>query len=510
MNHKIRISMAFAVGVAVCASAPFRSSAQQTPTTHHHYVVVDAGTLGGPESIVYEPGVRSLNNRGTLSSCADTPNLDFNNPQNPAFGYPDGIIDPYIQHSFQSKRGEIEDLGTFPGGTSSCSQWISDSGWIAGSATNGKIDPVAGFPAINAALWRNGQLLNLGTFGGDESLAWSVNDQGQVVGFATNTIPDQFAGAVSFGYSATQTHAFLWQNGRMHDLGTLGGPDSDALLINERGQIAGISITTIDPATQQPTVDPFLWENGKMIDLGTLGGTSGTPDVINNKGQVVGISNLAGDQTWHPFLWSNGVLRDLGTNGGSFGEARWINDGGDAAGWATLTGDFVGHATLWKEGKIVDLGATTDLPCSYANGINNLGQVLGALQHCPDVIAGREALLWEKGDLVNLNTLIPLGSEIVLIQAITANDRGEIVAEGRLLNGDLRAVLLIPCDANHPNLANCDYRLVDATLAVQVLPAQITQSLASSSAKSSPAELMARFQSLTGNRHRRFGAVSPK
>jgi len=112
--------------------------------------------------------------------------------------------------------------------------------------------------------------------------------------------------------------------------------------------------------------------------------------------------------------------------------------------------------------------------------------------------------------LVNLNTLIPLGSEIVLIQAITANDRGEIVAEGRLLNGDLRAVLLIPCDANHPNLANCDYRLVDATLAVQVLPAQITQSLASSSAKSSPAEVMARFQSLMGNRHRRFGTVPPK
>src|SRR5260370_2248287 len=271
----------------------------------------------------------------------------------------------------------------------------------------------------------------------------------------------------------------------MQDLGRLGGPDSDALLINERGQIAGISITTIDPATQQATVEPLLWENGKMIDLGTLGGTSATPDAINNNGQVVGISNLAGDQTWHPFLWSNGVLKDLGTNGGSFGEARWISDGGTAAGWDMLPGDFVVHATLWKEGKIVDLGATADLPCSYANGINNLGQVLGALQHCPNVIAGREALLWEKGDLVNLNTLIPLGSEIVLIQAITANDRGEILAEGRLVNGDLRAVLLIPCDANHPNLANCDCRLVDATHAMQVLPAQITQSLASSSAKSS-------------------------
>src|SRR5260370_21885106 len=97
----------------------------------------------------------------------------------------------------------------------------------------------------------------------------------------------------------------------MQDLGTLGGPDSDALLINERGQIAGISITTIDPATQQATVDPFLWENGKMIDLGTLGGTSATPDAINNNGQVVGISNLAGYQTLPPFLCSHAVLKDF-------------------------------------------------------------------------------------------------------------------------------------------------------------------------------------------------------
>src|SRR5260370_7339458 len=180
----------------------------------------------------------------------------------------------------------------------------------------------------------------------------------------------------------------------MQDLGTLGGPDSDALLINERGQIAGISITTIDPATQQATVEPLLWENGKMIDLGTLGVTSATPDAINNNGHVVGISNLAGDQTWHPFLWSNGVLKDLGTNGGSFGEARWINDGGHAAGWATLPGDFVVHATLWKEGKIVDLGATADLPCSYANGINNLGQVLAALHPRPTVLPVLNPLLY--------------------------------------------------------------------------------------------------------------------
>jgi probable HAF family extracellular repeat protein len=284
----------------------------------------------------------------------------------------------------------------------------------------------------------------------------------------------------------------------MQDLGTLGGPDRDAFVINERGQITGMSITSSGSS------DPFLWENGKMIDLGTLGGTFGYPNMINGRGQIVGFSDLLGDLQGqgHAFLWENGVLKDLGTHGGTASEARWINEAGDAAGYATFPDNQVVHATPWKEDKIIDLGATADFPCSYANGVNSRGQVLGALQHCPNS-PPREAFLWENGDLVNLNTLIPPGSEIVLGSANNANDRGEIVALGSLHNGDLRAVLLIPCDESHPNVEGCDYRLVEATAPAQALPTQITQSPATSSAKLSPAEMMR-------NRHRRFGAVSPK
>jgi uncharacterized membrane protein len=51
-----------------------------------------------------------------------------------------------------------------------------------------------------------------------------------------------------------------------------------------------------------PTLDPFFWEDGRMIDLGTLGGNFGVADWMNNRGQVVGGSDLKGDTTGHPFL----------------------------------------------------------------------------------------------------------------------------------------------------------------------------------------------------------------
>jgi probable HAF family extracellular repeat protein len=473
--------------LAISAAAPAQTTLTQKPSTkHHHYTVVDMGSLGGPGSIVYEAATRSLNNQGTFTGAADTPNLDPNNPQNPCSAYPDNTVDPYVQHVFRWQLGEKTDLGTFPGGTSSCSQWINDRGWIVGSATTGKMDFLAGFPEANAALWRNGEILNLGTFGGSESYAWSVNDLGQVVGFASNTTPAQSAGNV-FAWGATQTHAFLWQSGRMQDLGTLGGTDSDAFVINASGQIAGMSVTS------SGAVDPFLWEDGKMIDLGTLGGTFGYPNMINARGQIVGFSDVAGDLSGHAFLWENGVLKDLGTHGGTVSEARWINDDGEAAGYATFPGDEVVHATLWKEGNIIDLGATADFPCSYANGINSRGQVLGALQQCPNS-APREAFLWENGDLVNLNTLIPQGSEIVLGGANNANERGEIVALGSLHNGDLRAILLIPCDANHPNVEGCDYSLVDSADLAKTEPAHATpRTFAPTGAKGVPIELRQRM-----------------
>jgi probable HAF family extracellular repeat protein len=500
---------ALAISVRVRLAAQEQPAVQGADAQHTRYKLVDLGTFGGPSSYLeIDNGVNGavnqvVNNRGTVAGWGDTSTPDPFAPN--CFDVFES--DCFLRHAFQWQKGVLTDLGVLPGGDASTAAWISDTGLIAGQARNGLVDPlIPGFPEFRAVLWKDGKAIDLGTLGGNESSAFSVNDRGQVVGVAVNTIPDPFS------FLATQLRAFLWQGGAMQDLGTLGGPEAWALFVNERGQVAGFSLTNAapNPTTGFPTQDPFLWENGTMLDLGTLGGTFGWPYSLNNRGEVVGPSNLSGDLTFHPFLWDRGVLTDLGTLGGDNGQANSVSDAGEIVGKADLPGPLpqTHDAFLWKNGVMTDLGTQDGDPCSNALNINSKGQIVGGSSDC---FGFRHAFLWEHGGpMIDLNTLVAPSSGLTLTQAGYINDRGEIAGAGVLPDGDTHAFLLIPCGEGEEG---CGDNATGGAATTESTPALVTQrpstaTPANPALSDGPRGMLDRLRSRWGLRYHFPGALT--
>jgi probable HAF family extracellular repeat protein len=451
---------------APAASPAVRTASDNMPK-HHHYKLIDIGTFGGPQSYV-NPGSGNetgnyamvLNNAGAVAGSADTSTPD----PFPAFCFNE---DCFVSHTFVWKNGAKKDLGALPGGASSAGQWISANGLVAGLSQNGETDPlIPGLPEVHATLWAHDRIIDLGALpeGGFESIAAAVNSHSEVAGVATNTIPDPN----SMAASGFQTRAFLWENGSMQDLGTLGtGTDAQALLINERGQVVGWSYVNSVPTNAclagfAFVTGSFIWdkENG-MRDLGSLGGTCTTASDMNNDGQIVGFSNLPGDLSEHGFIWDNGSFQDLGGSlGGNFQGPFAMNEHGEAVGFATTPGDIIGHAVLWKHvGNLIDLGGVGSDQCSFATSINPKTQVVGTSGDC---VSTARVFLWEDGTMVDVNALVPRDSGLHLEFAESINDRGEIAGQAFDANGNEHAFLAIPCNEEHPNLDGCDYNMVEA------------------------------------------------
>jgi probable HAF family extracellular repeat protein len=201
--------------------------------------VKDLGTLpGGDRSFAY-----AINNRGVIAGISTDQ---------------DSFFRPVLW-----KRGQPFDLGTPQGYGSGVALDINERGQAVGYV----------FDEVNrAALWTDGAAIDLGTLPGDtDSFALGINDRGQVVGFSRNI-------------QAGTVRAFIWEDGVMRELAAPPGAFAWAEDINNRGQVAG----TVNP-TSHPRA---AVHNGDIFE--PFGGTEASQALaINSRGDVAGVSDAA-------------------------------------------------------------------------------------------------------------------------------------------------------------------------------------------------------------------------
>jgi probable HAF family extracellular repeat protein len=287
----------------------------------------------------------------------------------------------------QPQKGwTITSLGALPSQRHfSTAEAINNAGDVVGWST--VFDPAANADRAYAILWRDGEMLNLG-----EGSALSINQHGTV------------AGSVVGGLS-------LWKDGQWTHLGMGGAPNG----INKFEDIAGWEMGGQNHA--------YLYKDGVLFDLGTLGGATSTAEAINDRGQVAGWAQVASGGNDHAFLFEDGVMKDLGTlEGGFVSRAHDVNNRGVVVGEAwQANGNSI---PFIYDGTMRRMFQTTDC-CVVPRAINDHGAVVGTTN-------GNASFVYDDGVVTRLES-IPAVQAAGWTQLIPndINDRGWIVGMGR-------------------------------------------------------------------------------
>ena len=306
--------------------------------------------------------------------------------------------------------------------------------------------------------------MNLGTLGGVYSKAWSINDNGAIVGEST-----------LLGNSTS--HAFLYDAGSMQRIGNWSN-DSSATSINNLGHIVGnyplnrvaskgfiydgTTFTTVGNNGSAGIVQMYdinesdtavgLWNiNSKYWYDGTVHLITERATAINDPGYYTGYAGYSdGTYAFYKSTTSGDIvyLDQTGWQTGSSCNARGmdINNANLVVGYATAA-DGTTHAFRSTAGNLMDdLGTLGAGENSYADEVNEAGQIVGKA-----TIGGQtHAFLYTDETMLDLNSFLPPGSGWTLTEATSINESGQIVGYG-LYGGNYRAFLLNPDPVPEPS-----------------------------------------------------------
>lgn len=257
-------------------------------------------------------------------------------------------------------------------------------------------------------------IVYLDTAGSRYADTQAINNQGQVVGSLYSTLVRPIYTAVVWNDAIPTKLENLTEDG-----------SSLAYGINDSGQVVGHSLgAAVDGF--RPTL-PTVWHGVTPTQL-TLpaGGLGGTAYDINNSGQIAG---WVGNQA---VRWDGDAVTVLYPSDSGAAFAYAINDAGQVVGESYIQDipNIPSHATLWSDGEMIDLGTLGNIPDHYsvAMDINNVGQVVGVSDSLNSAI-GR-ATLWDQGQIYDLNSFLDSATRQAgwqLFSAVAINDKGQII-----------------------------------------------------------------------------------
>ncbi|MET7831242.1 hypothetical protein ABZS44_00260 [Micromonospora sediminicola] len=276
---------------------------------------------------------------------------------------------------------------------------VNSAGVVVGSAELANGD-------WRAVRWVDGRIEDLGTLGGHTSQAQAIDERGRIVGTAEA--------------ADGSSHAVAWVDGKIQDLGLTGGIFSIAF------DTAGDRIVGVYHVTDSFTGRrAFVRTGNTEVTIDAPPGASAA--AVNEAGTVTG---TYGFKEWtdppfvnQAFVWRDGVLRSLGTLGGPTSVANGINDLGQVVGTSwTADGQFA--AFFWDGATMRRLATSSASPT--AQSVNDSGLVIGTDG------TGSRAMIWPSPTAGS--QLLPLPDQAVSSVAINVNDAGVIAGQANFVS----------------------------------------------------------------------------